>query len=67
MSGERDVPCFREMSAVLSAGIPGAELVQVPGSGHMVNMDEPEAVSELIASFVAAGVQSQVEPARHQR
>jgi pimeloyl-ACP methyl ester carboxylesterase len=53
ISGERDVPCFREMSAVLSAGIPGADSVEVAGSGHMVNMEAPEAVSELIAEFVA--------------
>jgi 3-oxoadipate enol-lactonase len=67
VSGERDVPCFKEMSALLAAGIPGAEFVQVAGAGHMVNMEAPAAVSELIARFVAANVGNHAGSARHER
>jgi len=50
--GERDVPGFREMSAVLARRIPGAAYHVVPGAGHMVNMEQPAAVNDLLASFV---------------
>ena len=41
--GDRDVPCFVEMSAVLARGIPGARLVTIPGAGHMTPMEAPDA------------------------
>ena len=43
--GDRDVPGFREMSAVLAGRIPGAEYRVVAGAGHMVNMEQPAAVN----------------------
>jgi 3-oxoadipate enol-lactonase len=42
--GDRDVPCFQEMSAVLAGRIPGARLVTIPGAGHMTPMEAPDAV-----------------------
>ena len=50
--GERDVPGFREMSAVLARRIPGAAYHVVADSGHMVNMEQPAAISDLLTSFV---------------
>jgi pimeloyl-ACP methyl ester carboxylesterase len=50
--GEHDVPGFREMSAVLARRIPGAEYRVVPDAGHMINMEQPVAVSELLTRFV---------------
>jgi len=50
--GERDVPGFREMSAVLARRLPGAAYYVVAGAGHMVNMEQPAAVSDLLTSFV---------------
>jgi 3-oxoadipate enol-lactonase len=52
--GDRDVPGFREMSAVLGRRIPGAEYHVVAGAGHMVNMEQPAAVSELLSRFLAS-------------
>jgi len=49
---ELDVPCFREMSDVLAARIPGARKVTVPGAGHMVNMETPEVVNEVLREVV---------------
>jgi len=49
---ELDVPCFREMSDVLAARIPGARKITVPGVGHMVNMEAPEAVNEVLREVV---------------
>ena len=51
--GDRDVPGFREMSAVLARRIPGAEYRVVAGAGHMVNMEQPAAVNELLTRFLA--------------
>jgi pimeloyl-ACP methyl ester carboxylesterase len=54
VSGQRDVPGFREMSAVLAARIPGAEHHVVPGAGHLVNMEQPDIVNDLLARFLAS-------------
>ena len=51
--GDRDVPGFREMSAVLARRIPGAEYRVVAGAGHMVNMEQPAAVNGLLTRFLA--------------
>ena len=50
--GERDVPGFREMSAVLARRIPGAVYRVVADAGHMVNMEQPAAVNEMLTRFV---------------
>jgi len=49
--GQRDVPGFREMSAVLARRIPGAAYHVVADAGHMINMERPAAVSDLLISF----------------
>jgi 3-oxoadipate enol-lactonase len=48
LTGELDVPCFHDMSDVLADRIPGARKLTVPGVGHMVNMEAPEAVNALL-------------------
>lgn len=50
--GELDVPCFRTMASVLADRIPGAQLLTVPGSGHMVNMEAPSAVNAVLRPAV---------------
>jgi 3-oxoadipate enol-lactonase len=50
--GEHDVPGFREMSAVLARRIPCATHRVVAGAGHMANMEQPAAVSELLTRFL---------------
>jgi 3-oxoadipate enol-lactonase len=49
--GERDVPGFREMSAVLARRIPGATHHVVAGAGHMISMEQPAAVNDLLIRF----------------
>jgi hypothetical protein len=51
--GDRDVPGFREMSAALARRIPGAEYRVVADAGHMVSMEQPAAVNELLTRFLA--------------
>jgi len=50
--GEQDVPGFLEMSAVLARRIPGAQYRVVAGAGHMINMERPAVVNELLAGFL---------------
>ena len=50
--GEHDVPGFREMAAVLARRIPGAAYHVVAGAGHMVNMEQPAAVNDLLIGFL---------------
>jgi len=52
LAGERDVPCFRAMSAVLARRIPAATYRPIPGAGHMINMEQPDLVSDLLAGFI---------------
>jgi pimeloyl-ACP methyl ester carboxylesterase len=52
VTAELDVPCFHEMSDVLADRIAGARKVTVPGVGHMVNMEAPEAVNALLRQVV---------------
>jgi 3-oxoadipate enol-lactonase len=49
--GELDVPCFLEMSAVLAGRIPLAQSAVVAGAGHMISMEAPAMVSELMVKF----------------
>ena len=49
--GERDVPGFREMSAVLARRIPGAAYHLLADAGHMVNMEQPAAINDLLISL----------------
>lgn len=36
----------------LAAGIPGAELREVPGAGHQVNVEQPRALVEILREFL---------------
>jgi 3-oxoadipate enol-lactonase len=50
--GEHDVPGFLAMAAVLARRIPGAVYRIVPGAGHMINMEQPAVVNELLTGFL---------------
>lgn len=50
--GRRDVPGFREMSAVLARRIPGAEYHVVADAGHMINLERAPAVNDLLIRFL---------------
>ena len=52
VAGERDVPGFLEMARVLARRIPGAEYRVIADAGHMVNMEQPAAVNELLTRFL---------------
>jgi 3-oxoadipate enol-lactonase len=51
--GERDLPHINDIADVLDRGIPGAERLIVPGAGHIVNLDAPEAFNRAVGTFLA--------------
>jgi 3-oxoadipate enol-lactonase len=51
--GQQDVPCFRDMSAVLARRIPAAEYHVIADAGHMINMEQPAAVTDMLTRFLA--------------
>ncbi len=52
--GALDVPCFHEMANALAAEIPHARKIVVPDAGHMVNMEAPDVVTDILREVVAA-------------
>ena len=50
--GEEDKPDFRAIASHLAAEIPGAELVAVPGAGHLVGLDRPAVLNALLLDFL---------------
>jgi len=50
--GERDHSDSHGMAQLLAVGIPDAELVTLPGTGHMSNMDSPDRFNEAVLAFL---------------
>ena len=51
--GEDDKADFLAIADHLATEIPGAELVTVPGAGHLAALDRPEVVNELLLDFLS--------------
>jgi pimeloyl-ACP methyl ester carboxylesterase len=49
--GEKDEP-YQRASEVLAKRLPHAERVEIPGAGHVVNLDEPEAFDRAVLDWV---------------
>ena len=53
MTGELDSWSPPEQHADIADALPSAELVVVPGAGHMIQLEAPRAVNEAIAGWLA--------------
>jgi pimeloyl-ACP methyl ester carboxylesterase len=51
--GDRDRLVSRRLAGEVAAGIPGADLILVPGAGHLVILERPEVVNEAILAVLA--------------
>ncbi len=51
LAGERDAK-FTELGHRLVAGIPDAELVVVPGAGHSVHLEQPDATADAVTTWL---------------
>lgn len=54
LCGERD-RANQKAALALQAGLPKAELRWIPGAGHEVNLDAPEALAAALGSFFGKG------------
>ncbi|WP_114560572.1 alpha/beta fold hydrolase [Desertihabitans aurantiacus] len=50
VAGEQDALCSVPMHEEVAAALPSAELVVVPGAGHLVPLEAPETVAPLLAA-----------------
>ena len=50
--GERDKSDFHAIARHLAEQIPGARLEVVPGAGHLVGVEQPDALNELLLEFL---------------
>jgi 3-oxoadipate enol-lactonase len=51
--GEEDALTPRADAQFLASGIPGSELVVVPGAGHLANLESPDVFSAALAQFLS--------------
>ncbi len=50
--GELDLPDFQAIARRLGREMPQAESQTIAGSGHMSNMEAPQAFNELVLGFL---------------
>ncbi len=53
LAGEDDGLTPPELSAEMTAGIPGARLVTIPGSGHLSTLEQPELVTRALQEWLS--------------
>ena len=51
--GERENPDFRAIAERLAREIPDAELVVIPGAGHLPSMERPDETAALVRRFLS--------------
>jgi pimeloyl-ACP methyl ester carboxylesterase len=62
MTGELDTWSPPAQHAAIVAAIPDSELVIVPGAGHMIQLEAPEAVNSAIARWLARPATDSTQP-----
>ncbi|MEV1172591.1 alpha/beta hydrolase [Nonomuraea sp. NPDC049784] len=53
INGLSDVPGIQEMSGLLAKGIPAAERLDLPGTGHLPPLERPEEVTAALTTFLS--------------
>lgn len=53
--GERDIADMRAIADTLAAGIPAAQKVELPGVGHMANLENPTLFNQTVLEFLLKG------------
>lgn len=51
--GDADDPAIRDVAERIAGGAPRARLVVLPGVGHMLSLEQPDAFAELLSEFLA--------------
>ncbi|HYE53888.1 MAG TPA: alpha/beta hydrolase, partial [Chitinophagaceae bacterium] len=50
--GDKDLPYITETSKYLESNVPGARRVVIPGTGHMLNLEDPKAFNKAVLDFL---------------
>jgi pimeloyl-ACP methyl ester carboxylesterase len=58
LTGDRDRLVSSRLTGEVAAGIPGADLILVPGAGHLLILERPEAANEAIRSVLERALAS---------
>jgi pimeloyl-ACP methyl ester carboxylesterase len=58
LTGDRDRLVSSRLTREVAAGIPGADLIVVPGAGHLLILERPEAANEAIMSVLGRALAS---------
>ncbi len=53
IAAERDTLCPPRAAEIIAAGVPGARVEVIAGSGHQVEVERPAELSRAILSFLA--------------
>jgi pimeloyl-ACP methyl ester carboxylesterase len=53
LTGEHDQPSVLAGSTMITAGVGGAEAVEIPGAAHLPNLEQPEAFDSAVLPFLA--------------
>lgn len=53
VTGERDLVCPRRAADIMLEGLPGATFEEIPGVGHMLNVEDPSAVTGVLTRFLS--------------
>lgn len=54
VSGEMDIPSFIQMAEAYARALPRARREIITGSGHLPNIEQPDAFNELVHSFLTS-------------
>jgi tetratricopeptide (TPR) repeat protein len=52
VAGEYDIPDVHALTGAIQAGIPGARRIVIPNSGHLVPLEQPEALADAVTAFL---------------
>jgi pimeloyl-ACP methyl ester carboxylesterase len=52
LTAEHDIPACREIAALLARLVPKSRLVDMPATGHLLHMEDPEGFEKAVAGFL---------------
>lgn len=53
VGGDREIDAFRQQNRWVAANVRGARLVEIPGAGHVVNMERPDEYNAAVLDFLS--------------